>query len=828
MARPVSKNTSKKNQERLLRRVIGAVGQKYTPDLHIPLPIAEVFEGLGRTKEVFHALKKELPELVTSHRDIERNKTKEIAENKQKKLIGDLDKLIKILTRIPNSGVTPLPLQEIRKLIRGIDEQSHELLRLISEAERKDEEDSGKEHDPYSSKYRSESNDLYRLLNHTYGVQKFLGSDSARCANNPLLLLTGEAGTGKTHLLCAIAEERLQKNLPTFVFLAEEVNTRNPWESLLKEAGITGGEDKFLKELNEFAARKKVRALIIVDAINEAPRRITWEQLAKIKQYPWLGLVLSVRNGFEDEYTTQAIRKSFIRIEHKGFALREWEAVTKYFNEYGIPLPEIPLLLPDFSNPLFLTIFCKTHKGGKKQIKGHKGFTTIFEDYVIQQGDEVLSFFGLPTGRVSGKHSIWDFVFKDAALWMSKNNTERIPTVVAEDIVKKYFPGTDPILFLGALEKFFLLFRIPHYDANYKVQGYDYKFPYQKFSDHLIVRHLLIEHLQGNPEPSTAFKVGTPLGDIVRESWPNYGLIEALSIQVPEWLKGRELIFLAPKKFRKTDTAKRAFLASLVWRKLSIKNGKCQTIKPRLVVDYFNKHLIQTHSDELQNTLISTAPIPSHPFNANFLHKHLLSMKMPIRDYNWLPFLHHHYATYGEDSSIDRIIYWSWKRSNSFPLSDASIKLTAIPLVWFLASSNRYLRDRSTKALVALLEKHVDLLIELLKSFELVDDPYILERLYAVAYGCAMRCQNKDEVEKLALYVYDTIFSQGKPPVHIILRDHARGVVETGLIHNPRLRINKKLLNPPYGSKWPKTIPSLKYLERKYESQKIKNRFVKR
>lgn len=826
MARPISKNTSKKNQERLLGRVIGVVGQKYTPDLHIPLPIGEVFEGLGRTKEVFYALKKELPELVTSRGYIDRNKTKEVAEVKQRNLLADLDELIEIFTRIPNSGVSPFPLQQIRTLVRDIDEQSHELLRLIAEAERKEEEASGKPRDPYSSKYRSESNDLHRLLNHTYAVQKFLGSDSAKCANKPQLLLTGEAGTGKTHLLCAIAKERLQKNLPTFVFLAEEINTRNPWDSILKEIGVTGGEDKFLKELNGFAARKKVRALIIIDAINEAPRRVTWERLLKIRQYPWLGLVLSVRNGFEDEYTTRAIRKSFVRVEHRGFALREWEAVTKYFNEYGIPLPEIPLLLPDFSNPLFLTIFCKTHKGGTKQIKGHVGFTTIFEDYVIQQGDEVLSSFGLPAGRIAGKHSIWDLAFKEIALWMSTNHSERIPMPEAVAIIKKHFSTIDPILFLGALEKYFLLFRVPHYDANYKVQGYDYKFPYQKFSDHLIVRYLLIEHLnRSNPELS--FKAGQPLGDMVRERWPDYGIIEALSIQVPEWLKGRELIFLAPERFRKTDTAKRAFLASLVWRELKVKNGKPQTIKYGRVVDYFNKHLLHTHSDELKNTLISTAPIPFHSFNAYFLHKHLSGLKMPRRDYNWLPFLHHHYATYGENSSIDRIIYWSWKRSNSFPLSSESIKLTAIPLAWFLASSNRYLRDRSTKALVALLEKHIDTLIELLKLFESVDDPYILERLYAVAYGCAMRCQDKEDTAKLALYTYETIFSKGKPPVHIILRDHARGVVETGLIHNPRLPVNKKLINPPYGSRWPKTIPSLKYLEKKYDSQKMKNQYGK-
>ena len=827
MPKSISKNTSKKNQQRLLRSVISVVGQKYTPDLHIPLPIAEVFEGMGRTKELFHALKKELPELVSSRSSIERSKIKEINESRCKELLKNLDDLISILSHIPNSGITPLPLKQIKSLSEDVNKKVYELLGLISDTEREDEKTNNKQHDPYSSKYRSESNDLYKLLNHTHGIQKFLGSNSAICANNPFLLLTGEAGTGKTHLLCAIAEERLTKNLPTFIFLAEEIDKRNPWKSILKKIGTSGDENVFLGELNKFAARKKVRALIIIDAINEAPRAVTWEQLSKrIKGYSWIGLALSVRNGFEDEYTTQKIRKEFVRIEHKGFALKEWEAVTKYFNEYGIPLPEIPLLLPDFSNPLFLTIFCKTHKGGKKQIKGHAGFTTIFEDYVIQQGDEVLSSFGFTTGRVQGIHPIWDLTFKDIALWMSRNGSERIPASEAEIIIKKHFSKIDPKLFIGGLEKHFLLFRVPHYDSNYKVQGYDYKFPYQKFSDHLIVRYLLNDYLN-KTDPKASFKVGTPLGSIISASWPNYGIIEALSIQIPERLKGRELISIAPTRFRETEVAKRAFLASLVWRDLSIKNSKSQTMKYRPIIDYFNKHLNRTHPDELRNTLISTAPIPSHPFNAYFLHKHLSGMKMPTRDQSWLPFLHNHYATYGEDSSIDRIIYWSWKRSNSFPLSAESIKLTGIILTWFLASSNRYLRDRSTKALIALLEKHTDTLVDLLKIFEKIDDPYILERLYAVAYGCAMRCQNKDDICKLAFYVYKTVFAKGKPPIHIILRDHARGVVEAGLICNPRLPIDRKRIEPPYGSKWPSAIPSLKYLEKKYKSKTVKNRFGK-
>jgi len=56
--------------------------------------------------------------------------------------------------------------------------------------------------------------------------------------------------------------------------------------------------------------------------------------------------------------------------------------------------------------------------------------------------------------------------------------------------------------------------------------------------------------------------------------------------------------------------------------------------------------------------------------------------------------------------------------------------------------------------------------------------PYVTERLYAVAYGCAMRSFDDDAIKGLALAVYEIIFENGSPPVHILLRDYARGVIE--------------------------------------------------
>jgi len=120
-----------------------------------------------------------------------------------------------------------------------------------------------------------------------------------------------------------------------------------------------------------------------------------------------------------------------------------------------------------------------------------------------------------------------------------------------------------------------------------------------------------------------------------------------------------------------------------------------------------------------------------------------------------------------------------------------------------LSSTNIALRDQTTKALVNLLEQQPEVLIAILKTFEKVDDLYILERLYAVAYGCILRTEKEESIKLIAQYIYDIIFKNGNPPVHILLRDYARNAVEYAIYKNVDLDLNVNLIRPPYNSEMP-------------------------
>jgi hypothetical protein len=139
-------------------------------------------------------------------------------------------------------------------------------------------------------------------------------------------------------------------------------------------------------------------------------------------------------------------------------------------------------------------------------------------------------------------------------------------------------------------------------------------------------------------------------------------------------------------------------------------------------------------------------------------------------------------------------------------------------IAWFFTSTNRKLRDSSTKALVCLLQNRIKVLIELLKEFEKVNDPYVYERLFAVAYGCALRTKQQDKLVDLSHYIFETIFdNKAEIYPHILLRDYARGIIEYCNYLGHNLSFDIKKARPPYKSKFYKRFPTNKYIDTKYK-----------
>lgn len=191
------------------------------------------------------------------------------------------------------------------------------------------------------------------------------------------------------------------------------------------------------------------------------------------------------------------------------------------------------------------------------------------------------------------------------------------------------------------------------------------------------------------------------------------------------------------------------------------------------------------------------------------MHKKLLQLTLQECENDWSLYIHN---SYSKNGIVKRVVEWTWNKNESLDIDNEALYLYGLTLAWFLTSSNRELRDGATKALVSLFTDNTPIFLNILKQFENVNDLYILERLYAVAYGIILRSSEHLGFKELGEYIYATIFDKDDIIEHLQIRDYAKLTVEY-LKSNHFITIDISKTRPPYGSKLPSILPTNNELE---------------
>ena len=793
------------------RQAIADLGGRYTPELNLKLEIAKIFEGLGRTQD--------FSELFFSHIDsflIKGNKLCRCDEisSQQSVISKSLTEITTLYQAIDFSILTKIPTDELCNSItscnNAVAESESVLWKLREEAK------AAGESNDYSDKYSSILRELRDFDYECNKLSTFLNSITVKLSNNPFLLLEGEAGIGKSHLLADVVETRIKTGSPSLFLLGQQLTSdESPWVQIFKRLQVDTTSNDFLEKLNLYAQKNNKRVLIFIDAINEGNGNKFWDDninsfVDEIKQFDWLGLIMSVRSTYKNITISDenVSRNNFETHEHIGFKNIELEAVNLFYDNYNIERPSSPNLNPEFKNPLFLKLLCEgVKKSGLSKVP--VGFHGI---------SKILSFFitGVNKSLASPKKYSFDSSFplvNDALNELIKlkvgSGAKSIPLknahVAVQSVVRDY---VNDKTFLNALIDEGLLTKgITRNDENV-VEEVVY-ISFERFDDHLTVNYLLdgVENIEDE------FKAGGRLRSYFKEEYDfyyNQGIVEALSIQLPEKY-GKELYELLPE-FSEHDYLINSFIDSLVWREISAIDF--EKLKP-----FINNNVLQfrrTFSHFLE-ILISISGIEGHPFNANFLHYWLSKHSLPNRDAFWTTQLKYKYS---EDSTFRHLIDWAWDDFDKSYISDDSIELVATALCWIFTSTNRELRDCSTKALVNLLENRIPVLVRIIDKFDAVDDPYVWERVLAVALGCVLRTKDHHELGAVAEIVYTKVFDTEDVYPHILLRDYAREIIEyvshLGLI-TEKIELSKT--KPPYKSEWPDDIPTKDELKSLYDKK---------
>ncbi len=795
--------------QRRIDEATKAAGPRYTPEIHVDLPITRKFEMFGRTassldeiKSLAREIRWGLSHIASPGREVETACPVVPFHNMIETMKVVLDELV---------ALEPLPAEEIplSKIVQRADAAivaADKAMDVLSHL-----------YDNYDNEQRSQSiyyNPFAEVTNHVQRIRSTLyqvknaASEADDFANSGLIILKGDAGTGKTHLLCDLAKRRIDTEAPTVLLVGQRFTEQSePWQQALQQLHLPGvSAEVFVGALDAAAQAYGKRALFVIDAVNEGRGREVWPShlsafLEPLIGSSWIGVVISVRSTYSNAVIPENVRESATAVTHEGFAGHEYDAMAMFFDHYGLELPSTPILNPEFQNPLFLKTICRglQLRGETRLPRGFHGITQTFDMYLDAVDESLAKALDFNPGDQLVKQALSSI----ARAMRETDNQWRLslPRNAAENLVNGLLPGRpfSASLYRGLVNEGLLYVdMLPRGDH----QGEEVvHIAYERFADHVIAGFLLDQSLNVD-DPDSAFDDGGGLAFIRSESSPlRPGLLEALSIQIPE-RSGKELVELAPNLLSKWGTPE-AFFQSIVWRKADAFSEATAGI----VNDLFLSGDTVFKEDILE-TLLTVAVIDGHPLNADFLDRRLRQDAMPDRDAWWSAYLYFAWSSdESEASAVHRIVRWAWELSQNADPGDETVELCVVALAWMLTTSHRFVRDRATKALVNLLTGRLSTARRMVERFADVDDPYVAERIYAVAYGVAMRSRDAVSIGQLAQLVYGNVFASGTPPPHLLLRDYARGVIERAVFLGADIDVDLELVRPPYRSEWP-AIPS--------------------
>ena len=121
-------------------------------------------------------------------------------------------------------------------------------------------------------------------------------------------------------------------------------------------------------------------------------------------------------------------------------------------------------------------------------------------------------------------------------------------------------------------------------------------------------------------------------------------------------------------------------------------------------------------------------------------------------------------------------------------------------LVWCLCSTQGKLRDTATKGLVNLLRFKQPLMIKLIDKYYDVNDLYITERLWGVAFGCCTQNADKEYTEKIAKLAQHLVFDREKVIENILVTDYARLIIDYAITLGNTEFDGYTKHTPPYNS----------------------------
>lgn len=593
----------------------------------------------------------------------------------------------------------------------------------------------------------------------------------------PYICIKGMAGSGKTHLLCHIAE-RYVKMTNVYICFGNQFDGFRDIEEQLQQI-FEFSSSNYLQELNNISNEN--RTVIIIDALNEGVGYHLWESKLSafrsfIKQFPNICLLISVREPFDKKIF---LNNSFNIITHGGYEDKE-RAKEVYFKHYKINISEIPFETPEFANPLFLKIFSETFSSlNPYQRSKINKLWSLFAAYI--RNKELLISHNVDFDP--HLYPVRQFI-KNVATTSIKAKDDKyilmnISRTDAHTISNRIIPSRtwSKSLLYWVLEEGLFISNI-RYDHDSKgIDSID--FAYERMGD--IYKVLSFLKLKFNEQKKYLNKI------IKKDNPQSYNFLVALSSIIPDYYSSHEEIYdIFPMCFEKNLVVKTAYMDSLIYRNIESISVK-KLLKEKIFKFIDDKTFFYSFFNYLEKI--------ANPLNAITLHQILSDLSFTELNQRWTYTIN----TLYDERRLEN--FYSIEQIKSIEKLEKEEQYNYLVfLCWLLSSSYPIVRDRVTRIITFFLRINLSFSIQLIEKFQNVKDLYILERLVCSIYGSILLSDDNKYIEEVANSIIKCIFKVPAIPCHIHLRHYARMIVERAYTLQLIEYEVYKLSIPPYYS----------------------------
>lgn len=553
-----------------------------------------------------------------------------------------------------------------------------------------------------------------------------------------VFVLEGEAGSGKTHMVCWFARHHKS---PCYVYLIHGAQLKPSEEVERQICRLCGFPDSTLAELDDKMMTVDRYGVVIIDAINECSSGTYWvKQLDTFRQtfkkYSNLKLIITVRTGTVD-FSASWQRQTIAGFENVP------AAVESYFTVYGVPRHlDWKKFKGDFRNPLFLRLFCESYPylngywyRGLKQIDVYMAYIQKRNVKISELVDEDIY------RNVAEK-----YLLKVASCSLYYKNCQDISRDKARRIGDSVCPGRlwSRSLLKNALDEN-LLISMPDYEyIEDELVGYHF----EKMGDFLRAYVLLTSKTDYDKKVDQLVEWHKKAQEHEEFEGRFRGLIGAFV----DTYDGKEDL-LGYKAF--SEGPLREYLVEALPY-----NTK------------YNKDIIVLLLKSMTPALVRALMIHFNDFGSEeilTLHKTLRGMTLPERDAVWSEAINEFCDKYGLDFSR-----WNFEIASKDNGSRALVLLS-----WLLCTSYPEARARLIRRIYAILLEFPEACVFILKAMAGCDDPYVIEGVLCAVYGVVVQSRDATLVGEVAELVRKIFYGEhGEGPMDLQIRKWTLKVLE--------------------------------------------------